>query len=289
MTLSDYTNRRKYYSSKLATTLLTKTVAHDIFSVDSSNNKLIINPYISTTTPVMGALAGTYTAGTGTTTDDTLTVNKEIINAQHIYDFESRLSQFDLAKSMLDQMTADNAVLLDKWALNRAMADGTGTYATAAGGITKTNAIQVLSDLTAQLAGYQESYAGNFYFVIENTELSAIQQAGAAAGFTFADKTIYSGQVMNLMGVDIYVVRTGTFVTETVGGDAFTNAAKRLFGVKNTVTLATPSSTREGANSVYEEKAVDGKTGKQLLTVMYTGLKVWTPKASLTVKVTLTP
>jgi hypothetical protein len=83
------------------------------------------------------------------------------------------------------------------------------------------------------------------------------------------------------MGVDIYVVRTGTFVTGAVGSLTFANATARLAGVKNTATYAAPRGVQ------FEEKGVSGKTGKEVVTYGYCGVKVWGAKAALTIKITL--
>jgi hypothetical protein len=54
-----------------------------------------------------------------------------------------------------------------------------------------------------------------------------------------------------------------------------------MFGVKNVATYAAPRGVR------VEEKMVTGKTGKEVVVYGYIGAKVWTPKASLIVDITL--
>jgi hypothetical protein len=55
----------------------------------------------------------------------------------------------------------------------------------------------------------------------------------------------------------------------------------RLFGVKNVCTYAAPRGIK------MEEKYVSGYTGKEIVVYGYIGVKVWTPKAALTVDITL--
>lgn len=282
--LSDYTNRRKYVDSMLKKQLRTQTVAFDVCKVDTSDVKIINNPFMVASTPAMGALAGTYTVTANTTTDDQLVVNKEVTNATHIFDFESRLSEFDLMAEMLEDLTAQNAILLDKWALNSLCQNAGSTYTTVAGGFTTSaKVLQIFQDLVGSVAGYTEAVYGKLFIVLESTEISGVLGTGATNGFTFADKTLYTGRIMNLLGVDIYPVRSGVFVTATVGGDAFTNSAKRVFGVKGMATIALPRTVS------YEEKAVSGKTGRELVVYGYTGFKLWTPRAALVTRITVTP
>ena len=83
------------------------------------------------------------------------------------------------------------------------------------------------------------------------------------------------------MGTDIYVVRTGTFVTASLGSTSVTNAGYRLFGVKNIATYASPRGLQ------YEEKGVTGKTGKEVVVFGLVGFKLWVQKASLAVAILL--
>lgn len=283
-TLSDYTYRRKYAQSMLAKQLRTSTVAFDILKVDSSNSKLINSPFLVGSTPSMGALSGTYSVGSFTSTDDQLTVNKEIVNSTHIHDFEERLSEFNLMADVIENLTRDNKVLVDKWALNSLCGAAGSTYSTAAGGFT-TGALtlKIFTDLVASVSGYEQAVDGKLFIVLENTEMGGVLNAGATNGFTVADKVLYTGRVKNFLGVDIYPVRAGTFVSATVGGDVFTNAAKRVFGVKGMATIAMPRDV------MYEEKGVSGKTGKEVVVYGYTGFKLWTPTAALVTRITVTP
>jgi hypothetical protein len=134
--------------------------------------------------------------------------------------------------------------------------------------------------LIAGVSGYSEIYNG-MYLVVENTDLAGIIPAMASQGFSYADAALKNGFIGSFMGVDIYVVRTGTFVTGAVGTLTFANSGCRLFGVKNMATYAAPRGVQ------FEEKGVSGKTGKELVTVGYIGAKVWGAKAALTVKITL--
>ena len=280
-TISSRTFRDKYRLTTLDQALRTRLVAEKICLVDRSDNLRIQSPYGSTPTVVVQALSGTYAVADYTTTDDTLTVTDEFIVAEHVRDFESTLSNFDLFASRFDIMTANVAITVDKYVLNSVAKNGTGTYTTAVGGFsTVANVNKIFGDLIALVSGYAEMYNG-LYLVIETTEMSGLIQAQAINGFNYADSALKNGFMTNYMGVDIYVVRPSTFVTATIGTVAFTNSGKRIFGVKNMSTYASP----RGINT--EEKEVSLKTGKEIVVYGYIGHKFWAPKTALGVTITL--
>jgi len=158
---------------------------------------------------------------------------------------------------------------------------GTGTYTTPAGGFTTAaNINTIMANLVSKVAGYSDAYRG-LYLVIENTDLVGFVQAQVSNGFSFADAALNNGWFANYMGVDIHVIRSGTFVDATLGTRTVTNDGHRVFGVKNVTTYAAPRGIQ------MEEKGVTGKTGKEVVVFGYIGFKAWTPKASLTVDITL--
>lgn len=281
MALSTETFRRKYAQARLAENLKNASVFEKIVSVDKSGVKYIDNPYITTPTTTVQAIAGTYTAARLTTTNDRLTATDEFIVAVNIPDFESRMSEFDLFVSTIDQMSYSLMDKINSFVVNNLCEDGTGTYTTPAGGFTTAaNINEIFGALQSKVAGYADNYNGLFV-VVENTDYSGLAQAGATNGFTFADAVLNNGKVGQWMGVDIYIVRTGTFTDATMGTITWTNSGHRVFGVKNSATFLMPS----GIN--YDEKKIDGLTGKQMLAVAYGGFKLWAPKASLIVDITL--
>lgn len=291
MALSTFSQRKTYALNKFDNSLEKEIISPLIFKVNTSNSKTIEAPFVNATTTASGSITDTYTAGTPGTTDDTLTVNKQFANFQNIANFDKKVAEFDYIDGVMTDMTRSMSEDLDKWALNRALADvagSTASFATASGGITKTNALNVVATIQGKLAGYKNLPGQNTYLVIENTELAAFMEAGALSGFAFGDKVLFSGIVKNIFNTDIIVARTGTFVDATVSGDVFTNADNRLFGVKNVITLAKPSATREGAASDYFEKQIDSFIGTQVGMVCYTGLKAWTPKLNMSGALTLT-
>ncbi len=280
-TISTKTYRDKYRSMMLETALRNALVAEKICEVDRSNAKTIQSPYGSTPTTVVQALAGTYTPADFTTTDDTLTVTDEFIVAEHIFDFESTLSQFDLFASRVDQMTYSVSDKVDSFVLNNLCEDATGTYTTPAGGFTTAaNINEIMANLVSKVAGYAEAYKGLF-LVIENTDLVGFAQAGATNGFSMADSVLKNGFMNTWMGVDIYVKRASTFVDATIGTKTVTNAGHRVFGVKGVATYASPRGVQ------FEEKGVTGKTGKEVVAYGYIGFKLWAPKTALVVDITL--
>jgi hypothetical protein len=279
-TIADRVYRDKYKQAKLDHALRKMLVAEAICQVDRSDNKRIQSPYGSTPTAAVQAIAGTYTVSEYTTTDDTLTVTDEVIVAEHIYDFEELLTSFDLFDSRTDETVNEVATKIDRYVLNNLCEDATGAYSTPAGGFAKANIDTIISNLISKVSGYADVYKGLF-LTIENTEIPGLLQAQAVGGFSFADAALKNGFVDNYMGVDIYVVRTGTFADETLGTKTYTNAGHRVFGVKNVATYASPQGIR------FEEKAVTLKTGMEVVTYGYIGFKLWAPKTALIVDITI--
>ena len=257
-------------------------VSEKITSVDRSNNKRIQSPYGSTPTVVVQALTGTYTPADFTNTDEALDVTDEFIVSEHIMDFQELLTSFDLFASRTEQMAFNVAKKIDEWVLNNLLEAGTGTYTTPAGGFTTpANVNTIFANIVSQLSGYTEGYFGNMYVVIENTDMVGLIAAGATNGFQNSDAVLNNGRVTQWMGVDVYVVRSGTFTDATVGTTTWTNAGRRLAGVKNVTTMAMPGGIKT------EEKMVTGKTGMEVVTFGYIGFKAWFPKLVLTIDITL--
>jgi len=280
-TISSRTYRDKYRSAALEQVLRNALVSEKICEVDRTDNKRIQSPYGSQPTATVQAIAGTYSVNTYTTTDDTLTVTDEVIVAEHIFDFEDILNNFDIFAARTDEMLYQVATKIDYFVLNNLTEDGTGTYSTPAGGFeTAANVNTIMANLISKVSGYADTYKGLF-LVIENTDLVGFIAAGATNGFSFADATLKNGFAGSWMGVDIYVVRSGTFVSDTIGTTTVTNSGHRVFGVKNVATYASPRGIR------WEEKLVTGKTGKEVVTYGYVGFKLWATKTDLIVDITL--
>lgn len=279
-TISTKTYRDKYRQATLDKLLRRALVAEAICEVDRTDAKTIQNPYGSTPTATVQAIAGTYTVAEYTTTDDTLTVADEVIVAEHVFDFESVLTKFDVFASRVEQQTFEVANKIDRFVLNNLCEDATGSYSTPAGGFSASNINVIMSNLLSKVAGYADSYNGLF-LVIEDTEVPGFVQAQATNGFSFADMALKNGWMSSYMGVDIYVTRSGTFADETLGTKTYTNAGHRVFGVKRVATYASPRGVR------FEEKQVSQKTGMEVVTFGYIGFKLWATKAALVVDITV--
>jgi len=141
-----------------------------------------------------------------------------------------------------------------------------------------------MSNLISKVSGYRDTYKGLF-LVIENTDVPGFIQAQATNGFSFADAALKNGWMSSYMGVDIYVVRSGTFADATTttasGSKTWTNSGHRVFGVKGVSTYAAPRGIK------YEEKYRTGYTGKELVTYGYVGFKAWASKQDLLVDITI--
>jgi hypothetical protein len=277
--------RNKYRLATLDQQLRDALVAEKVCMVDRTAAKTIQNPYGSQPSTTVQALAGTYSTAAFTLTDDSLTVADEVVVAEHVYDFENSLAQFDIFANRIDEMNNSFVTAVDKWVVNNLCEDGTGSYTTPVGGFTTAaNVNVIISNLLSKVAGYREVYNG-LYLIIEPTDLPGIIQAAATNGFSFADAALNNGFVTSYMGVDIYVVAAGTFVDATTtsasGTKTWTNLGHRVFGVKNTTTYAAPRGIQ------VDEKMVAGKTGRELVTYGYIGFKAWATKAALTIDITL--
>lgn len=273
--------RDKYRLAQLDHALRNAVVAEKICMVDRTDGKYIYSPYQTAPTTVIQAIAGTYTPAAYTTTNETLTVTDEFIVSEHIFDFESSLSRFDVFAARVDDQTASVVTAIDKYVLNEMVDVGTGAYTTPAGGFTTpANIPVILANLCSKVMGFADAYKG-LYLVIENTDIAGFMQYQPASGFSYADAALNNGFIANILGVEVYVVRTGTFASTTMGTKTWTNSGHRLFGVKNVATYAAPRGIQ------MEEKAVSGKTGKEVVVFGYCGVAVWTPKRDLTVDITL--
>lgn len=284
-TISTKTYRDKYRSASLDKLLRAALVAEKVCAVDRSELKTLQNPYGSQPSTTVQAIAGTYSPAAYTTTDDTLTVADEVIVAEHIFDFEETLTNFDVFANRVDEMNFAYAKAVDKYVLNVILEAATGSYTTPVGGFTTAANINVImSNLISKVAGYSEMYNGLF-LVIENTDVPGFIQAQATNGFSFADAALNNGFLTSYMGVDIYVTRSGLFEDDTQtsdsGSQTWSNSGHRLFGVKNVATYASPRGVH------FEEKGVSGKTGKEVVVYGYVGAKAWATKSDLLVDITL--
>ncbi len=284
-TLSTKTLRDKYRAAQIQQALRNALVAEKVCLVDRTENKTISSPYITAVSTVIQAVAGTYTPAAITTTDDTLTVADEAIAATHIFDFEQTLANFDLFFTANTAITNSLVQAIDKWVLNNLCEDGTGAYTTPAGGFTSAaNVAVILSNIIAKVSGYADAMNG-MYVVVENSDLVGIIQSQAGSGYSYADAALNNGLVGSQLGVDIYVVRDGTFVDATTtsasGSKTWTNLGHRVGGVKKVSTYAAPRGIH------FEEKGVTGKTGMEVVGIGYIGFKQWTPTATLTVDITI--
>lgn len=281
-TISTKVYRDKYRSAALGVLLRRALIAEKIAKVDRSRLKTIQNPYGSRATAVVQPITGRYNIQDYVTTDDALSVDNEVIVAEHVYDFEESLTNFEVFASRVDEQNFSVAYAIDRFVLNtfvkqagQSLVTPSGAFATAA------NLPIIVANLIALFAGFAETYRG-LYLVLEATDLVGIMQQQIVSGFSFSDSALKNGFMTSYMSVDMYVVRPGTFADYTAGTQSFQNQGKRLGGVKGVATYATPRGIR------HEEKGVSGKTGKEVVTFAYVGAKVWAVNAELTVAIVLT-
>lgn len=280
-TQSTYGELDLYFQSQYEHVLRNALVAEEICKVDRRDVKRIQNPYGNRPTATIQAVAGTYSVTAWTVTDDALTVTDEVIYSEHVFAHEEFFASMDIAEARVDEMMYAVAFGVDKFVLNNMCEDATESYSTPAGGFTTSaNINEIMGNLVSKNAGYQEVKNGSF-LVIENTDLVGFAIAGATNGFTMADSVLKNGFMNEWMGVEIYVVRAGTFVSATIGTTAVTNAGHRVFGVKGVATYASPRGMQ------FDEKKVTGKTGREYLIFCLVGFKLWAQRASLFVDITI--
>lgn len=258
-------------------------VCEKICKVDNRDLKYIENPYGGQPTATIQAVAGTYSVTAWTITDDALTVTDEVIYAEHVFAHENFFAVFDIAKSRIDNMMYAVALGIDQFVLNNLCEDGTGVYTTPAGGFTTSaNINTIMGNLQSKVAGYAgvDGIQGT-YLVIENTDLVGFAIAGWTNGFNTADLALRNGFGGQWGGTDVYIVRSGTFVSSSLGSTSVTNAGHRVFGVKNVATYASPRGLQ------YDEKGVTGKTGREIVVFGLVGFKLWVQRAILTIDITL--
>ena len=281
-TLGSTTYRVKFKQANLDKILRRMLIAEKICEVDRTDSYLIRNPYGSQPTAQMGSITGTYTVDDYTTTDDSLTVDNEIKVAEHVYDFEQTLLNFDMYANRADEQAYSFAAKVDQFVLNYLGYSATGAYTTPTGGFTTpSNILTIMANLTSKVGGYADAYKGQF-LVIENTDLVGFSVAGATNGYSFSDATLNNGFAGRMMGVDIYVTRTGVFTNSAIGTlSSPAMSGCRVHGVNGVATYAAPRGVQ------VEEKSVSGKTGRECVTWGYIGFKLWTTKAALVTKITL--
>ena len=281
-TIASTAYREKWYKTTLQELLRNALVAEKIFEVDRSDSKVIKNPYGSQPTTVVQALTGTYTPAAYTLTDDSLSVTDEFIVSEHIFGFEDILSNYDLFANRMGEMQASVATSIDKYVLNVVLEAGTGAYTTPAGGFTTAaNINTIIANLQSLVSGYATDMSKGMFLVIENTDLVGFVAAQMGNGFSYADAALKNGFYSSYGGVEIFVVRTGTFADATMGTQTFTNLGHRMFGIKGAATYAAPRGIQ------YEEKSVSGKTGKEVVVSGLIGAKLWASKAGLVVDIML--
>lgn len=274
--------RAKYFSANLQQVLRNALVAEKICAVDTSDSFYIHNPYGSQPTAAIQALAGTYSVSNFTVTDDSLTVTDEVVYGEHIPNYEKIMSNYDLRQNRFDELAYAVAVGIDKFVLNNLCEDATESYTTPAGGFTTAANINVImSNLISKVSGYGSTMSNGMFLVIENTDMVGFVQAQASNGFSYADMALRNGFMSSYMGVDIYVVRSGTFVNATIGSTTVTNSGHRVFGVKGVSTYATPR------GSTFEEKGVSGKTGMEIAVSATVGFRLWVQNRNLVVDITI--
>lgn len=276
-------SRAKYLTNTMQMGLRSMLVAEKICQVDRTDSRYIHNPYITAVTATLQAIAGTYAVSAMTVTDNSLTVADEVIYSCHVRDWEQVLSNYDFVKNFGMELTAAVAEKIDQYVINVLCEDATGSYdASSGGGLTQASNVPIVfSNCISKVSGYADIYKGLF-IVIEAQDMPAVMQAMGNSGYSYADMALRNGFMDSYMGVEIYVVKNGTFVSDTLGSyGALTNSGHRLFGVKGVATYAAPRGIQ------YQEKTITAETGWEIVVWGYVGIKAWYQKTGLLVDIQL--
>lgn len=268
MALSTFSWTHEQKASTMQAYLESITVAKAI-SDFKSGVKYIHNPFptpgsITTNSP----MAGTYTAGAFVSTDDDLVVNREAIYSTHIFDFEATFADYDLAMETFKLAAAKLAEDMDT-ELFTILDAGAANTVTVAGGFAAGTVISSLAEALGHISGFAQMTNGT-YVVIDNTQVAAFVEAGAGNGFSYADAVLRNGMMGQLLGFDIYVVRSGQLPANVA-----------LAGIKKA------STTGIGGSIKVEEKGVAGKTGKEMTAINYSRSALWNNNQELVVKFNL--
>lgn len=265
MALSTYTWTHAKKAAVMQEYLESMTVARAI-SDFVVGKKFIHNPFpVPGSVTVNSPMLGTYTPVVFNSTDDTLEVNREAIYNNHFFDFETRFADYNIAMESLKLASAKLAEDMDR-ELFAILEAGAGETVEVPGGFTKANTFDAVAEAVGRLSGYANAMNG-MYIVIDNTQVPAFVSAGATAGFSYADAVLNNGLRGNLMGFDIYVVRSGQLPADTA-----------LAGIKKA------STTGIGGAIHIEEKQVSGKTGIEFVAVNYSRSALWNNNQPLVVK-----
>jgi hypothetical protein len=266
MALSTYTWTHAKKAAIMQEYLESMTVARAI-SDFVVGKKFIHNPF-----PTPGAvtvnspMTGLYTPVTLTTNDDSLEVNREAIYNTHLFDFETTFADYNLANEVFKIAAAKLAEDMDRELL-AILAAGAGNTVSVPGGFTKTNVFAKVAEADGHLSGYVQGVVNGMYIVIGNTSKPAFVEAGATAGFNYADSTLMNGLFGKLFNFDIYVVRNTQMPVDTA-----------IAGVKKA------STTGIGGAIKIEEKQVSGKTGIEWAAINYSRSALWNNNEPLVVK-----
>jgi hypothetical protein len=277
--------RKKFFSSSFQEILKRSLIGNAICDISSSGEKYIANPYSSSVTAAVQALAGTYSVSAWSVTEEVLNVADEFTYGEHIFNFEEALSSYNMMADRQEKIAYALKAAIDIWAVNELCESGTGTLDTPTGGFTTpANLPVIVATIMSKLAGYSNFIQKGVFCVIEAGDTLGLQQFQMATGFSYADAALNNGLIAHLGGVDFYVVLDSTFqdaTTSSVSGTkTWTNAGHRVAGVKGVATLSV-------RDPQWEEKGVTGKTGKEVCGYAYAGMKVWTNIASLIIDITV--
>lgn len=244
-------------------------VSYRIANTITDAVKQIHNPYQSRPTATDQALAGTYTVATFSTTDDTITVDKEAIVAEHVYKHEQLLSRYDLGVERAKEHAYVIKEKIDAVAF-QTIATTSGTLTVdntdlggAAGPITLSanNVDDVFRVAMEKLLAANVPVDRGVFIVLAPDHLTKLAEFQQSNGFSMADAALRNGFVTQFGGFDV-------FVSNQLYNDGTQDHA--IAGAYGAFQLVLP---RGGAT--FETKAVSGKTGREIVSQQIYGMGVW--------------
>lgn len=190
-----------------------KAVAKGISDVYSGSDRIIHNPYQSTPAGADGAAATSYSVADFTLTDDTITVNRRAVAAEHIDNIEQLQVRYDLAMARAERHAYVVADKIDQFMLELPVATSgvadidDGDFAGTPGNakvVSNSNVDDIANEIRTQLMLANSN--GRPFWVVSPYEAADIASFTMNNGYTSADSAIRNGFTgENFGGLDIYV------------------------------------------------------------------------------------
>lgn len=262
-TIQDGTTRQ-HWMANLQRNLDRTLVAMAVSEVYSGPDRIVHNPYQSDPAGADGSASTSYSTADFEITDNTLTVNRRAVAAEHIDNIEMLQSRYDLAKERAERHGYTIANKMDQYMLNLPVSLSgvedidAGDFGGSAGSpyaLSNSNVDDVANTIYQKLQLNNARLDKGVFWVVSPYELADIKSFMQNNGFGVADQTIRNGFVGSLFaGFDIYVSNN---LTHSVNLGLATNPTDGDTITINGVTITFVDTLSGGAGEVHIAAAVD--------------------------------